>query len=154
MTPEEAKHLLQAHAGRVAETDSTTWQRGFVVIHRSIHDDDDEKNFLEIMECIRVLAPAIASSPTVDRELMAALWSLIYLPRMWAFNPQQLDALTRDRRLKLDGDKLSRLADQLDRIAEAVDYALNGMPESVEDAMVEYSEPLPNYIVAVSKHGD
>jgi len=154
MTPEEAKRLLQAHSGRDADTDPAKWENGFVYTHRSDHDDANEGTFLEIMECIRVLAPEIAASPTVDRELMAALWGLIFLPRVWAFNPQQLEGLIRNRHRKLDGNQLSRLADQLDRIAEAVDYALNGVPESVGDAMVEYGEPLPNYIAAVRKHAE
>jgi hypothetical protein len=78
----------------------------------------------------------------------------IDLPRVWAFNPRQLDGLIRDRHPRLDGDQLSRLADELDRIAEAVDDALNGVPESVGDAMVEYGERLPSNIAAVNKHAE
>src|SRR5262245_15738134 len=124
MTPEEAKRLLQAHSGRDADTDSAKWENGFVVPLRSSPDAANERNFLEVMECIRVLAPEIAASPTVDRELMAALWGLIFLPRMWAFNPKQLEEWIRKGHSKFDGKQLSRLADQLDRIAEAVDDAL------------------------------
>jgi len=154
MTPEEAKRLLQAHSGRDMETDPAKWENGFLVPLRCVPDDVNEGNFLEVMECIKVLAHEIASKPTVDRELMAALWGLIFLPRVWAFNPRQLEGLTRSRHRRLDGDRLSRLADQLDRIAEAVDYALNGLPESVDDAMIDYGESLPNYIAAVSKHAE
>jgi hypothetical protein len=121
---------------------------------RSSPDAVNEDSFLEVMECIKVLAPDIASSPTVDRELMAALWGLIFLPRVWAFNPRALKGLIRDWHRKLDGKKLSRLADQLDRIAEAVDYALNGDAGSVEDAMIGYGDTLPNYITAVSRHAE
>jgi len=154
MTPEEAKRLLQAHSGRDADTDPAKWESGFVYTHRSAPDDNHEATFLEIMECIRVLAPEIAASPTVDRELMAALWGLIYLPRVWAFNPRQLEGRERGGHPCQSGDQLSRLADQLDRIAEAVDYALNGVPESVGDAMVEYGEPLPNYAAIVQRHAE
>lgn len=150
MTPNEAKRLLQAHSGLDAEYDPPKWESGFVARHRSSPDDTDEGNFLEIMECIRVLAPEIAGSATVDRQLMAALWGLIFLPRMWAFNPRSLERLTCNG-TRLNGERLSRLADQLDRIAEAVDYALNGIPDSVRDAMIEYGEPLPSYFAAVHK---
>ena len=152
MTPEEAKRLLQAHSGRDMESDPAKWENGFLVPLRSAPDDANEGNFLEVMECIRVLAAEIAASPTVDRELMAALWGLIFLPRVWAFNPNGLEGWIRKGHSKFDGNQLSRLADQLDRIAEAVDYALNGVPESVEDAMNGYGDPLPNYIAAVNKH--
>jgi hypothetical protein len=154
MTPEKAKRLLQAHSGRDMETDPAKWENGFLVPLRAEPDDANEGNFLEVMECIRVLAPAIAAAPAVDRELMAALWGLIFLPRVWAFNPNQLAELIHKGHRKLDGDRLSRLADQLDRIAEAVDYALNGAPESVGDAMNGYGEPLPNYFAAIKKHAE
>jgi hypothetical protein len=107
MTPEEAKRLLQAHSGRDMEADPDKWENGFPVPLRSAPDDTNEGNFLEVMECIRALAPEIASSPTVDRELMAALWGLIFLPRVWAFNPNQLEGLIRNRHGKLDGNQLS-----------------------------------------------
>ena len=151
MTPENAARLLQAHSGRDAETDPAKWEHGFVAVHRSAPDDDHDATFRELMACVRALAPRIAASPTVDRELMAALWGLIYLPRMWAFNPRQLAGLAEDGH-RLDPDQLSRLADQLDRIAEAVDGALNGVPESVADATVGYGDPLPNYAEAVNRH--
>jgi len=136
------------------ETDPAKWDNGFLVPLRSAPDDVNEGNFLEVMECIRVLAPEIAASPTVDRELMAALWGLIFLPRVWAFNPNQLDGLMCSRHRNLDGDQLSRLADQLDRIAEAVDYALNGAPEAVGDAMNGYGDKLTNYFAAIRKHAE
>jgi hypothetical protein len=154
MTAEEAKRLLKIHSGLDAETDPAKWENGFLVPLRSSPDEVSEANFLEVMECIKALAYEIASSPVVDRELMAALWGLIYLPRVWAFNPVSLENVIRHRGRRYNGDKLSRLADQLDRIAEAVDYALNGVPESVGEAMIEYGKPLPNYIAAVGKHAD
>lgn len=56
---------LQAQSGRDAETDLARWEGGFVFTHRSDHAAADE-SFLEIMECIRVLAPEIAASQTVS----------------------------------------------------------------------------------------
>jgi hypothetical protein len=152
VTPDEAKRLLQAHSGRDMETDPAKWENGFLVPLRATPDAVSEANFLEVMECIKVLADEIASSSVVDRELMAALWGLMFLPRRWAFHPASLERAIRDGRPKLDGERLSRLADQLDRIAEAVDYALNGMPESVADAMIDYGQRLPNYFAMVSRH--
>ena len=154
MTPDEAKRLLQAHAGRDMETDPAKWENGFLVPLRATPDAVNEANFLEVMECIKVLAQEIASGAVVDRELMAALWALVYLPRAWAFNPDSLDHAIRNGHRRFDGDRLSRLADQLDRIAEAVDYPLNGTPESVGDAMIDYGERLPNYISVVGNHAE
>ena len=118
--------LVAHHSGRDAESDPDKWEHGFLVPLRYHPDDIDEGNFLEVMECIQVLAEEIASSPTVDRELMAALWGLMYYPRWWAFNPMQLEGYIRAKSHTLDGKALSQLADQLDRIGEAVLYALEG----------------------------
>lgn len=152
MTPEEAKRLLQIHSGRDGETNPEKWENGFLVPLRYSPDAMSEEAFLEVMECIRTLAHEIASSRTVDRELMAALWGLIYLPRAWAFHPQALENLVRCHGRRRDGQKLSRLADRLDRIAEAVDFALYAMPESVKDAMTGYGDPVPDYVEAVGRH--
>jgi hypothetical protein len=152
--PEEAKRLLHIHSGRDAETDANRWENGFLVPLRYRPDDIDEGNFLEVMECIKAVAHEIAAAPTVDRELLAALLALLYYPRMWAFHPMQLEGYARDRTHKLDGDALSRLADQLDRIAEAVLYALEGMPDSVGDALNLYGGKLPNYFEAIRKHAE
>src|SRR4029077_7275682 len=94
------------------------------------------------MQAICVLAPEIAASETIDRELMADLWALIWFPRMWAFPP---GGMLRRNDL-IDGRELSQLDDWLNRISEAVSYALEGHPECVADAMIDYGHTLPDFL--------
>ena len=142
MTPDEARRLLRIHAGRDADSDPAKWETGFVGQLRPYRGSLNEANFREVMAAIRVLAPKIAESEFVDRELIADLWSLIWFPRMWAFPP---DGMLRRNDL-IDGQALSVLDDWLNRIAEAVSYALEGSPESVNEAMIEYGQPLPDFL--------
>jgi hypothetical protein len=142
MTTPEAKRLLRIHSGRDADSDPAKWEMGFVCQLRPYRGSLNENNFREVMEAIRALAPEMAASTFVDRELMADLWSLIWLPRMWAFPPH---GVLRGKGL-IDGQTLSVLDDWLNRISEAVSYALEGSPECVSDAMIEYGQPLPDFL--------
>ena len=89
MTPDEARHLLAIHSGRDAEPDRGKCETGFVLQLRPFRSLKQE-NFREVMEAIRVLAPEIAASASVDRELMADLWAIIWYPRAWAFPPGEM----------------------------------------------------------------
>jgi hypothetical protein len=62
---------------------------------------------------------------------------------MWAFPP---DGMLHRNDL-IDGRELSRLDDWLNRISEAVSYALEGSPESVPDAMNGYRQTLPVFFL-------
>lgn len=142
MTPDEAKRLLRIHSGRDADSDRAKWETGFVCQLRPYRGSLNEQNFREVMEAIRMLGPEIAASGAVDRQLMADLWSLVYFPRMWAFPPH---GMLRRNDL-IDGRELSRLDDWLNRISEAVSYALEGSPDCVADAMIEYGQALPDFL--------
>ena len=142
MTPDEAKRLLRIHSGRDADSDPAKWETGFVGQLRPYRGALNEDNFREVMEAVRALAPEIAPSGSVDRQLMADLWSLVWFPRMWAFPPH---GMLRRKDL-IDGRELSRLDDWLNRISEAVSYALEGSPERVADAMLEYGKTLPDFL--------
>ena len=142
MTPDEARRLLRIHSGRDADSDPGKWQTGFVGQLRP-YRGLKEQNFREVMEAIYALAPAISASGAVDRQLMADLWAIVWLPRTWAFPPH---GMLRRNGL-IDGRELSRLDDWLDRISEAVDNVLEGVPESVRDAMADYGrETLPDFL--------
>src|SRR2546430_440472 len=134
MTPDEAKRLLRIHSGRDADSDPAKWETGFVGQLRPYRGSLNEDNFREVMEAVCGLAPGVAASGSVDGQLMADLWSLVWFPRMWAFPPH---GMLRRNDL-IDGRELSRLDDWLNRISEAVSYALEGSPASVTDAMIAY----------------
>jgi len=142
MTSDEARRLLAIHSGRDADSDRAKCETGFVLQLRPFRSLN-EQNLREVMEAVRVLAPEIGSSSSVDRELMADLWTIIWFPRAWAFPP---GGMLRRNGL-IDGRELSLLDDWLHRISEAVSHALEGVPEGVSDATTEYGwHPLPDFL--------
>ena len=109
MTPEEARRLLRIHSALDADSDPVKWETGFIGQLRPYRGSFGESNFHEVMEAICELAPDIAKSALIDRELMGCLWSLVWYPRMWAFSP---GGMLRRNNL-IDGHVLSRLDDWL-----------------------------------------
>jgi hypothetical protein len=47
-----------------------------------------EEHYHEIMRALRVLAPTL-QGPTVDREVMSSLWSLVFCGEAWALDAGQ-----------------------------------------------------------------
>lgn len=84
MTQAEAKSTLLRHAeGAPAETPATLLEslrpyRGIRVEH-----------FLEILQALVVIAPALRSDPTVDREVVHAIWELCRTARDWTRGPHE-----------------------------------------------------------------
>ena len=84
MTPDEARKLLRLHSGRDVGSDPDEWQRSFVIQLRPYRGSLREQNFLEVMEAIKALAPNIAKSKRIDREVCSDLWHIVWFPREWA----------------------------------------------------------------------
>jgi hypothetical protein len=88
MTPARAKELLLLHAFRDPRSaEDPKAVGGFLGSLRPYRGHLVEENFFEVMESLRVIAPEL-SGPTVDREVVAALWCLCHLARAWAVEPQ------------------------------------------------------------------
>lgn len=44
-----------------------------------------EENFQEVLQIIHTLSGALAQ-PTIDREMVSNLWSIVYYTRLWAID--------------------------------------------------------------------
>jgi hypothetical protein len=82
MTSEEARAVLRKHT---APPQDDGGQPGFLAALRP-YRGLDERHFAEIMSAIETLGPELRRS-AVDRELMADLWELMFLPWLWALAP-------------------------------------------------------------------
>jgi hypothetical protein len=82
MTLEQARTILQKHAGRQEKSQAT---EGFLAMLRPYRGLSEE-HFREVMDALRAMAPALQRS-TIDRELVADLWELIFLAWLWALAP-------------------------------------------------------------------
>jgi hypothetical protein len=86
MTPDEAKELLMLHSFAHADVDHPKMETGFLGSLRPYRGHLIEANFHEVMAALRVLVPSL-QQPSVDREIISALWGICHLGRMWGVDP-------------------------------------------------------------------
>ena len=68
MNIELAKELLSFHSCRNENIDDPRWENGFLGILRPFQGELNEKNFIEIMECLKVLVPEIQKE-NIDKNI-------------------------------------------------------------------------------------
>ena len=82
MNKEEAAVLLSFHSGRNPDIDHPKWTNGFLGSLRKYDESIQEHNFIEVMECLKVLSEDFKSN-TLDRDLMADLFGILYQTTIW-----------------------------------------------------------------------
>ncbi|WP_181151090.1 hypothetical protein [Paenibacillus sp. PCH8] len=92
-----------------------------------------EENFHELMEILRVLAPELAR-PSLDREVMACMWSITHLTRAWAIEPE---GMLRSNHLISD-EQVVMMEEWLNLFSYAVMILIEGGGE--EEAFWEYQQ--------------
>lgn len=128
----EAKTLVLCHAFALDDVDDPRMVNGFLGSLRPFRGQLDARNFHELMRCLRVLAPTLAQSPMVDRELLAALWSICHLGRAWALEP---DGMLQRNQLLSDQQRAT-LSLWLGQLSYAVFALLDGSGE--DEAFFDY----------------
>ena len=83
MNVDEAKELLSYHSGRNTDVENHKWENGFLTSLRPFKGELNEENFIEIMECMKVLVSEY-SKDLLDRELIGDIISIIHYTRMWS----------------------------------------------------------------------
>ncbi len=86
LSPEAAKELLLLHATQHPSIDHPTWRGGFLGSLRP-YTGLNPMNYVEVIACVRALAPTICESERVDRETLAAIWGICHSARAWALDP-------------------------------------------------------------------
>jgi len=102
MTVTEAKQLLLVHSIGERDKRHPSYERGFIASLRPYRGQLFEESFHEIMAALRVLAPSL-HQPTVDREVVSALWSICDLARSYGLRPDgvlQRDGLISEADIK------------------------------------------------------
>ena len=82
MTKEEAYTLLSFHSCRNNDIENEKWENGFLGSLRPFQGKLYECNFIEIMECLKVLADDFMK-PTINQTLISDVYSIIHLGRRW-----------------------------------------------------------------------
>jgi len=132
-----AKDIILLHA--FAHADAATHPKaetGFLGSLRPYRGRLDPENYHEVVAALMSLAPTLRE-PLVDRELVAALWSLVHLARSWALDPEGM--LPSNGLIRPEEQALLR--GWLDVISYATMVLLDGGPS--EEAFVDYEGPEP-----------
>jgi len=77
MTKEEAYVLLSFHSCRNNDIENEKWENGFLGSLRPFQGKLYECNFIEIMECLKVLADDFMK-PTINQTLLSDVYSIIH----------------------------------------------------------------------------
>lgn len=86
MTPAQAKESLLIHSFGHPDMNHPKMERGFLGSLRPYRGALVVESFHEVMAALRVLAPTL-QQPTVDREVVGALWHICHLAQSWGIHP-------------------------------------------------------------------
>ena len=130
MTFAQAKQGLLLHSFALNDADDAQMARGFLGSLRP-YIGLREENFREVMAALRVLAPHLGA-PTLDREIVGALWNICHLARAWGVHP---DGMLRRNDLISPADA-ERLDAWIEAISDVTAMLLDGA--DVETAFADY----------------
>lgn len=133
MTKQEAKELLLHHSFNHEDFEDPKSARDFLGMLRPFNGTLLEENYHEVMAALRVLADDF-THPTVDREIIAALWGICHFARAWGLEPE---GMLRSNNLIRD-EQIQQLADWVDSISYATCCLLDG---AATEAFATYSAP-------------
>ncbi|MGG4216829.1 hypothetical protein ABEW32_01225 [Paenibacillus jamilae] len=131
MNKQEARELLRCHSFIHDDLEHPKMQSGFLGMLRPFQGELIEDNFHELMTIIEVLADEL-EKPSVERELISALWGICQYTRAWALYPDSM--LQRNHLLTVE--QISTLDDWIDTISYAVMVLLEG--GGTEEALSNY----------------
>lgn len=133
---EEALVLLSFHSGRNDDIKNEKWSKGFLGALHTFDWEPMERNFIEIMECLRVLNKEF-SFQKIDRNLIADIYGIYYQVNIW---------LSKDGRLKnISLEKRKKLEEWMNIYAYAVMLLVNYTQEGVAEAFAEFDDYLRGY---------
>ena len=137
MTIKEAKELLSFHSGRNSDVNNIKWQKGFLGCLRPFDGTIRKENFIEVMECLKVLKEEFCK-PAIDKEIVNDIVGIIHLTRAWASPDGMLG-----RNKLLTANQTQQLLLWVDIIEECLMYLLD---DDEEDAFWVYNEYLDGRI--------
>lgn len=123
MSIDEAKELLSYHSGRNMNVDNPRWINGFLGSLRPFRGELIENNFIEVMECMKVLQDEFERD-TVDKYIVSDIVGITHLARTWA-NP---DGMLGANNL-LTEEQANKINMWVDIIQETLMWLLDNSPE-------------------------
>lgn len=133
MDREEAFTLLSFHSGRNPDINNPKWVNGFVGSLKYFDGTLNENNFIEIMECLKVLSKEFASDQ-IDRNFMADIYGILYQTNLWLGRGGRLENIDCEYKNKIDI--------WLKIYSNAVALLLEYSEQSCQEAFYEYQDYL------------
>lgn len=129
MDRDEALVLLSFHSGRNPDINNPKWKNGFIGSLRYFNGKLNEDNFVEVMECLKVLYKDFESDK-IDRNLMADIYGIFYQTNLWLGNGGWLENIDLKYKNKIDT--------WLKIYSYAIEMLLEYSEQSCEEAFYEY----------------
>lgn len=136
MNKEEALVLLSFHSGRNSDIDDPKWINGFLGSLRKFDGALIDKNFAEVMECLKVVAEEFKNKK-IDRDLLADIYGIYYQTNLWISKRGILRDLPLEVRKKLEV--------WMYIYSDIVSLLLDCNDESFEEIFAEYNDYLQGY---------
>lgn len=136
MNKAEALVLLSFHSGRNSNIDNPKWVNGFLGALRKFDGSLLDKNFEEVMECLKVVAEEFKNEK-VDRNLLADVYGINYQTNLWLSREGLLKNIPLEIRNKLE--------EWMNIYSNVVALLLDYSDESFEEVFAEYDDYLQGY---------
>lgn len=133
MNREEALISLSFHSGRNPDINDARWENGFLGSLRKYSGKLGENNFIDLMECLKVIAIEF-DSDKIDRNLIADLYGIFYQTNLWLGKGGSLDNIDIKNKKKLDI--------WMKIYSYAITLLLDYTEQSCEEAFYEYEDYL------------
>ncbi len=130
---DEALILLSFHSGRNPDINNPKWENGFIGSLRHFNGKLNENNFIEIMECLKVLSEDF-DSDKIDRDFMADIYGILYLTNLWLGKGGRLENIDPKYKNKIDI--------WMKIYSYAIELLLEYSEQSCEEAFYEYEDYL------------
>lgn len=134
MSIDEAKELLAYHSGRNGNIDNSKWINGFLGSLRPFRGELIESNFIEVMECMKVLQNEFMQDK-VDKYILSDIVGITYLARIWA-SPEGMLGSNK----LLSEEQTAKLSLWVDIIQETLVWLLDDAPEEAFSSYKMYLE--------------
>lgn len=133
MDRDEALMLLSFHSGRNPDINDPKWISGFVGSLKYFDGKLNEHNFIEIMECLKVLSKDFESDQ-IDRDFMADIYGIFYQTNLWLGKGGRLEDIDSKYKNKIDI--------WLKIYSNAIALLLEYSEQACEEAFCEYQDYL------------
>ncbi|MFT8348947.1 hypothetical protein [Clostridium saccharoperbutylacetonicum] len=136
MNKKEALVLLSFHSGRNSDIHNPKWINGFLGALRKFDGSLLDKNFEEVMECLKIVAEEFKNEK-IDRDLLADVYGVYYQTSLWISQRGILRDLPLEVRKKLEV--------YMYIYSDIVSLLLECNDESLEEIFGEYDDYLQGY---------